>query len=200
MKIKAFIRYILGVTVLSCLTLNADAQIIKINGPLILTGSPNLGFEYTLSRQFTLNAEALWMPYMFKSGEEVFRILQGSIDLRYYFNPQNFYTNDSWDGFYAGPYAMYGDYNVGLIKNDDKVNSIRRVGWGVSGGISAGYKYALNSRWALDFNIGIGYAYLQYDKYQLGGEYVNFPLERKRTRHWVGPTKFGVHLSYNIFR
>lgn len=52
----------------------------------------------------------------------------------------------------------------------------------------------------LDLNIGLGYAHLQYNKYYLGGEYVNFPLERKKTKRWIGPTKFGINLTYNIFR
>ena len=115
-------------------------------------------------------------------------------------NPRNFYTNVSWDGFYIGPYAMYGNFNIGLLKHNDPLQSYRRRGWGVSGGISTGYKFAFNSRWGLDLNIGLGYAHLQYNKYYLGGEYVNFPLERKKTKRWIGPTKFGINLTYNIFR
>jgi len=200
MKIKTVIRYVLGVAILSVVTTTVAAQSIKTNIPLWLTGSPNIGFEYTLTRQVTLNAEALWMPYMFKDGEEVFRILEGSIEARYYLDPRNYYTNDTWDGFYVGPYAMYGNFNIGLIKDDDKDSSVRRKGWGVSGGVSAGYKFAFGTRWALDINLGLGYAHLQYDKYPLGGEFVNYPLELKKTRQWIGPTKFGVHIVYNIFR
>lgn len=200
MKIKTVIGYVLGIAIWSAVTTTVAAQSIKINTPLWLTGSPNIGFEYTLTRQVTLNAEALWMPYMFKSGEEVFRILQGTIEARYYWDPRNYYTNDSWDGFYIGPYAMYGNFNIGLIKDNNKAESIRRRGWGVSGGITTGYKFAFGTRWALDLNIGIGYAHLQYNKYPLGGEYVHYPLELKKTRKWIGPTKFGVHLVYNIFR
>ncbi|MDR0745773.1 MAG: DUF3575 domain-containing protein [Mediterranea sp.] len=197
---KILIKYISGVVVLSALTTTADAQSIKTNIPLWLTGSPNIGFEYTLTRQVTLNTELFWMPYMFKKGEEVFRVLEGTVEARHYWNPSNFYTNDSWDGFYVGPYAMYGNFNIGLIKNKDKASSIRRKGWGVSGGISAGYKFAFGTRLALDINIGLGYAHLQYDKYLLGGEYANYPIEVKDTRQWIGPTKFGVHIVYNIFR
>jgi len=200
MKMKTVIRYVLGVVILSTVTTTVAAQSIKTNIPLWLTGSPNIGFEYTLTRQVTLNAEALWMPYMFKDGEEVFRILEGNIEARYYLDPRNYYTNDTWDGFYVGPYAMYGNFNIGLIKDDDKASSVRRKGWGVSGGVSAGYKFAFGTRWALDVNLGLGYAHLQYDKYPLGGEFVNYPLELKKTRQWIGPTKFGVHIVYNIFR
>ena len=148
---KSVIRHILSVAVLFCLISGVQAQSVKVNIPFWLTGSPNVGFEYTLTRQLTVNGEVLWMPYLFKKHEEVFRALQSSVELRYYVNPRNFYTNDS-------------------------------------------------SRWGLDLNIGLGYAHLQYNKYYLGGEYVNFPLERKKTKRWIGPTKFGINLTYNIFR
>lgn len=197
---KQLIRYLSVAALLFCLAGEAFSQSVKVNVPLWLTGSPNIGFEYTLSRQITVNAEALWMPYMFKKNEEVFRVMQGTVEMRYYTNPGNFYTNDSWDGFYFGPYAMYGEFNIGLLKNNDPLESIRRSGWGVSGGISTGYKLPLNSRWGIDFNIGIGYAHLQYNRYYLGGQYVDFPISIKDTKSWIGPTKFGIHLTYNIFR
>lgn len=200
MKTKSVKQYILSAVVLCFFGLGVHAQSIKTNIPLWLVGSPNIGFEHTLTRQVTLNADIFWMPFMYKKNEEVFRVLQATVEARYYLNPLNFYTNDSWDGFYIGPYAMYGNFNIGLLKDDDPLQSIRRKGWGVSGGISGGYKFAFGSRWGLDLNLGVGYAHLQYDKYYLGGEFVEYPIERKRTRSWIGPTKFGVHLTYNIFR
>jgi hypothetical protein len=176
------------------------AQSIKTNIPLWVTGSPNIGAEVTLTRQLTLDGEVLWMPYMFKKHEEVFRALVGSIECRYHVSPSHYYTNDSWDGFYVGPYALYGQFNIGLMRHGDMDRSYRRRGWGVSGGITTGYKIYLSPRFKLDINVGIGYAHLQYNKYKLGGEYAHYPIERKATKAWIGPTKFGVYLVYNIFR
>lgn len=193
-------RFVLSFAILFCFISGMYAQSIKINVPLWLTGSPNIGVEYTLTRQLTVNGEVAWLPYMFKKHEEVFRVFQAVAEARYYVNPCNFYTNDSWDGFYVGAYVMYGSFNIGLLRHNDPLQSIRRVGRGLSGGISTGYKFAFNSRWGLDLNIGIGYAHLQYDKYYLGGEYVNYPLELRKVKNWIGPTKFGVNLCYNIFR
>ncbi len=53
---KPVVRYILLVSVLLCL-FGGGAQSVKVNIPLWLTGSPNIGFEYTLTRQLTVNAE-----------------------------------------------------------------------------------------------------------------------------------------------
>jgi hypothetical protein len=173
---------------------------IKINTPFLLAGSPNLGVEVTLTQQFTINGDFLWMPYMFKKKEEVLRGMQMSADLRWYPSPKYYYTNGLFDGFYVGPYAMYGNFNIGLSTHDDPLDDRRRKGWGVSAGASLGYKFYLSRRMRLDINMGVGYAHLQYNTYQLGGEYAGYPLSIKDTKWWIGPTKFGVHLTYNLFR
>ena len=175
------------------------AQAIKTNVPLLLVGTPNVGMEFTVSQQFTTNLDILWMPYMFKKHEEVLRALVGSADLRYYVKPRYYYTNNMYDGFYLGPYVKAGNFNIGFWRGEER-ESYRYKGWGISAGLSLGYKFYLSKRFRLDLNLGLGYAHLQYDKYQLGGEWADYPLELKDTRAWFGPTKFGVHLVYNLFR
>lgn len=175
------------------------AQAIKTNVPLLLVGTPNVGMEFTVSQQFTTNLDILWMPYMFKKHEEVLRALVGSADLRYYVKPRYYYTNNMYDGFYLGPYVEAGNFNIGFWRGEER-ESYRYKGWGISAGLSLGYKFYLSKRFRLDLNLGLGYAHLQYDKYQLGGEWADYPLELKDTRVWFGPTKFGVHLVYNLFR
>lgn len=104
-----------------------------------------------------------------------------------------------YDGFYLGPYVEAGNFNIGFWRGEER-ESYRYKGWGISAGLSLGYKFYLSKRFRLDLNLGLGYAHLQYDKYQLGGEWADYPLELKDTRAWFGPTKFGVHLVYNLFR
>ncbi len=181
-------------------TRQANAQAIKIDLPYLLMGGPNIGAEFTLSQQLTINGDILWLPYMFKKKEEVFRVLQTSVDLRCYVNPKFYYTNDMFDGLYVGPYFMYGRFNIGLSTHSNPADDRRFMGWGVSAGVSVGYKFYLSRRLRLDLNMGIGYAHLQYDKFILGGEWAEYPIAIKDTQYWIGPTKFGVHLVYNLFR
>lgn len=198
---KYFLRCLLsGIALCLLYSPSADAQTVKTNIPLILTGNPNIGTEWFIGKQFSVNGDILWAPYLFKKDEEVFRTLIGSVDFRYYINPKYYYANDLWDGLYVGPYAMAGNFNIGLKNSDDTKTSYRRKGWGLSTGVTAGYKFYISDRFRMDINIGLGYAHLQYDKYQLGGEYAEYPLEKKKTKAYWGPTKFGVHLVYNIFR
>lgn len=207
MKKKRFInpviQAVLGMAVLFCSTGALQAQTIRINTPFWLGGSPNIGVEFPLSRQITVGGEAMWMPYMFKKNENVFRVLQATAEIRYYVNPRSFYTNDAWDGFYIGPYAMYGNFNVAWLKNGPpKEDQRRRVGWGMSGGITTGYKFSFNSRWGLDLNLGFGYVHLQYDKYPIGGEYssIEYAVDLKVTENLFFPTKVGINLTYNLYR
>lgn len=200
---KRFIQYTITIGaffLFSGYSLQVRGQALKVNVPFILSGSPNFGMEWSVGRLLTVNVDGMWMPYLFKKNEEVFRVLVASIDFRYYVNPKYYYTNDLWDGFYVGPYAMAGNFNIGLKNKDEDKTSYRRKGWGVSAGITGGYKFYLSSRFRIDANIGIGYAHMQYDKYQLGGEYAKFKLESKKTKAYVGPTKVGVSLVYNIFK
>lgn len=87
---KPVVRYILLVSVLLCLFGGVRAQSVKVNIPLWLTGSPNIGFEYTLTRQLTVNAEGAWLPYMFKKNEEVFRVLMGARRVAVLLEPAKF--------------------------------------------------------------------------------------------------------------
>ena len=103
---KRFLQHILVFLALSLFySPSSLAQALKTNIPLILTGTPNIGAEWSVGKQLTVNGDILWAPYLLKKDEEVFRTLIGSIDVRYYINPKYYYTNDLWDGFYVGPYA-----------------------------------------------------------------------------------------------
>lgn len=197
---KSLFLIALGLALLAGTGMAHGQAALKINLPFGIAGTPNLGVEVTLSQQVTINADFLWMPYMFKKKEEVFRALQTSADLRWYVNPKYYYTNGMFDGFYVGPYAMWGQFNIGLATHDDSEDDRRWRGWAVSAGASLGYKFYLSRRLRLDLNMGVGYAHLQYHTYRLGGEYANSPLSKKDTKWWIGPTKFGVHLVYNLFR
>lgn len=176
----------------------SQGQALKVNAPFLLAGSPNLGVEFTVSNQLAINGDVLWLPYMFKESESVFKVFQSTIDLRYYVNPKYYHNNNMFDGFYLGPYVMYGQYNIGINRHSPVESNKRYVGWGMSLGVSMGYKFYLSRRFRLDINLGVGVAHLAYDTYFLGREWAEYPIGKDDTELWVGPTKFGVNLVYNI--
>lgn len=172
----------------------ASGQMLKLNAPLTLGGSPNLGYEHQLNHRLALSGDVFWLPYMSDKHEEVFRSLQITSELRYYFRE----TLDSRmaSGWYMGGYLMYGDFNIGLYRHNDMDKSFRRAGWGVSGGVSGGWKYKFNDRWQMDINLGVGYVHMRYHKYKLGGAYRHRPIGGWRSSRWIGPTRFSISFGY----
>lgn len=202
-RIKCILLCLVGALLLGTGTIQAQA--LKVNIPFALVGTPNIGYEHTISRQFTVNGDILWAPYLFKKNEEVFRALIGTIDFRYYINPRYYYTNDMFDGFYVGPYGQLGNFNIGLARRSAEEEAEgnynhRYRGWGMAVGVTGGYKMFLSERFRLDFNIGIAVTHLQWDQFRLGGEHADYPEKRKETSFGIWPTRLGIHLVYNIFR
>ncbi len=56
-------------------------------------------------------------------------------------------------GWYAGVYAMFGNFNIGLYRHHDMHRSFRRQGMGCSVGLSGGWKYEFNRHWQMDINL-----------------------------------------------
>ena len=71
----------------------------------------------------------------------------------------------------------------------------RYEGWYVGGGVTAGYQWPLSKHWNLETSIGIGYDYIQYDKFKCGN-----CGEKLKSSHdnYVGPTKAALSLIYML--
>jgi hypothetical protein len=63
------------------------------------------------------------------------------------------------------------------------------------GGLSYGYHWVLNTRWSIEATLGVGYALMDYSKYDC----VTCGKKAKDgTRNYIGPTKAGISLIYII--
>lgn len=172
----------------------ASAQMVKINAPAALAGCPNFGYEHQLTPRLSAAGDLLWLPYKWGHDHEVFRSLQLAGELRYYFDEAS--GERLAAGWYLGAYAMYGDFNIGLKRDNAQGDpSYRRQGWGVSAGVSGGWKHRFSSHWQMDINLGVGYAHLQYHKYRLDDPQA-LRIGTWHTRPWVGPVRFSISFGY----
>ena len=89
-----------------------------------------------------------------------------------------------YGAFYRSTHG--GKYNGGLKK-------YRYDGWGVGGGFSYGYQWIIGKHWNLETELGIGYAYLKYDKY-LRNRCGRF-IDTGHRNYW-GPTKLSISFMY----
>lgn len=92
-------RNILISAAIATTTVAADAQMIKVNGPATLAGTPNIGYEHGLSPHLSVSADVMWLPYLSKKHEEVFRSFQMAGECRYYFKAsEHIYDKMATDG------------------------------------------------------------------------------------------------------
>ncbi len=163
---------------------------IKTNLLYDATTTLNLGAEFRLNRKLTLDIPVSYNPWSFDNNKKWKHFLVQP-ELRWW-------SCEPFNGHFFGVHAHYALYNVGGLDNppfSQYMNTRRFEGWLAGAGISYGYHWILGKHWSLEATLGIGYAYLDYDKYSCKKCGKNLGSE---TRNYFGPTKAGVTLIYMI--
>lgn len=181
-------------TVLLAAGAAAKAQDVAVKTNLLYdaTATVNAGIEVGLAPRWTLDLSGNYNGWTIRGHKWKHWLAQP--ELRYWFC-------DRFAGHFLGLHALGGQYNVGLIPNDIKflgtdfsqLTDHRFQGWGVGAGIAYGYAFILGRNWNLELEVGAGYVYLDYDKYQCT------TCSRKvgeNQRHYIGPTKAAINLVY----
>lgn len=151
---------------------------VKTNAAYWATTTLNAGLEVGIAPKMTLDLTGTYNPFQFRHNKKI-RHWAVQPEWRYW-------TCDRFAGHFFGVHGHYGQYNGGLKK-------YRYQGWLVGGGVSYGYQWIIGKRWNLETEIGIGYAYLKYDKYLRTkcGKFIE-----KDHRNYVGPTKLSISFMY----
>lgn len=167
--------------------------------------SPNIQFEYyPLDGHYTYNIGMTWGNHRHWDSQEFFQVRDFQLELRRYFRGGGDFT-----GLYAGAYAQGDIYGIGLSATK---------GWegeGGGAGLSLGYVMPLNRKgnFRLEFMMAAGFFMTYHDPYVYGNPltgsiddkyYYNYQgsaSEFKKRNHrftWLGPTNFGIQLTYDI--
>ena len=109
---------------------------------------------------------------------------------------------DRFAGHFFGAHAIVGQYNIGGLKNNlsflgtdfSKLSDYRYQGWMGGVGVAYGYAWILGRHWNLEAEIGFGYIYSRYDRFQCAG--CGERVETDKPHHYFGPTKAAVNLVY----
>lgn len=166
--------------------LNLPSFAIKTNALYWATTTPNLGIELGLSKKVTLDISGNYNPWNFGDNKKLKHWLVQP-ELRYW-------LCERFNGHFFGLHGHYAEYNVANIKALGLEN-YRYEGSLYGGGISYGYHWILNNRWSIEATVGVGYAYLDYDKYKC--ETCGTKLKEDTKNYW-GPTKAGINIIYII--
>lgn len=166
--------------------------LVKSNLLYNSTATINLGMEVGLGKRTTLDVSGNYNNWTF-SGNRKFK--------HWFYQPEfRLWNCERFNGGFWGLHAHYGQYNVGGmmpwgIGKNSRFADHRYEGWFAGGGVSYGYHWMLGGRWGLEASLGLGYAYLEYDKF--GCERCSEKLA-SQTKHYFGPTKIGLTLIWAI--
>lgn len=100
--------------------------------------------------------------------------------------------SDVFKGHYLGVHATGGIFNFGNLPLGI-LKDYRLEGQLYGGGLTYGYQWIISNRVNIGVDIGLGYLYVDYDKFYCPtcGERV----DHYRT-NYLGPTKVGVSIIY----
>lgn len=162
---------------------------IKTNAIWLATTTPNLAVEFALAERWTLDISAVYNPFYY-GRERMTRFGLIQPEARYWFCSR-------FEKHFIGVHGVYGRFNIGNVDVHftDVFNEHRYKGWGAGAGVSYGYHLPMGKRWGWEFTLGVGYLYLDYDKYRCEScdEFLG-----KQTKHYFGPTKAGISLIFMI--
>jgi hypothetical protein len=180
--------------VLALQTLPAEAQQVALKTNLLYdaTATPNLGMEIGIGKKHSMQVFYGLHPWSFGHGEDQKYLKHWVV------NPEwRYWFCHRFNGSFIGIHAFGGQYNAANIKMPfgwwDDLQDHRFEGWYVGGGVSYGYQWVLSKHWNFEAAIGVGAAYIDYDKFNCGtcGKKVD-----DGHKIYVGPTKAALSLVY----
>lgn len=162
---------------------------VKTNAIWLATTTPNVAVEFALAKRWTMDISAIYNPFYYgKERMTRFGLIQP--EARYWFCSR-------FEKHFIGVHGIYGRFNIGNVDVHftDVFTENRYKGWAAGAGISYGYHLPMGKRWGWEFTLGVGYLYLDYDKYRCEScdEFLG-----NRTKHYFGPTKAGISLIFML--
>lgn len=192
MKLKLYILLLLGLM----LSLGVKAQNIAVKSNLLydVTATVNAGMELGLAKKWTLDVSGNLNAWS-TSGQKKWKHWMVQPELRYW-------TCDKFSGHFFGFHLQGGQFNVGGIDTGfslfgtdfSKLKDHRYQGWFGGAGIAYGYAWVLGRHWNLEAEIGLGYNYTRYDKFECAG--CGEKVEEDKSHNYFGPTKAAINLVY----
>ena len=191
---KAAKTRLLLILVLWITCANLHGQTIAIKSNLLSDAliSPNLGAEFALSPGWTLDVSAHYQPFAPDDSKRWKHWMLRS-EVRHW-------LCSSFAGHFWGAHLLGGRFNVGDVRLPFNLlkgtRNNRYEGWTLGAGISYGYHWVLAPHWGVEASLGLGAAYVRYDRYRCG--HCGEKLGRAGSKSYFGPTQAAVSLVYII--
>ena len=146
------------------------------------TLTPDLGLEWRICPSWGIAVNGSWTSWSWSDKDRRYALWEVAPEVRYYMGEKK-----AW---YLGAMFKAGQFNY-------KISETGKQGDLMGGGITAGYQLRLNKALDLDFNLGLGYLNVDFEKYEvIDGVRVRCGNE---TKDWYGPINAGVTLVWKLF-
>ena len=179
----------------SCL-LEGKAQRIAVKTNILYDAAAtiNIGAELGVAPKWTIDVSGNYNNWNM-SHERRWKHWFVQPEARYWFC-------ERFGGHFVGVHAIGGKFNIGNLDNDFKflgtnfsvLSDQRFQGWAVGGGLAYGYSYMLNEHWNLEAELGLGYAYMKYDRYPCA--VCGDKIAEDQSHNYWGVTKLAINLVY----
>lgn len=164
-----------------------------------ISGTPNIGIEYPLSKHFSVGANAglkPWPRFLFwdteyKENTSHWKHFLITPEMRYWFD-------QIYDGWFTGVDVVYTHYNVGNVRFPfgmyPEVENHRLQGDFIGLGIFGGHSWWLGNHWRIEAEAGVAAGLAAYDKFECDHCGTRLGEERKL----VLVPKLGLNIAYNV--
>ena len=171
----------------------AQKAALKTNLLYDATATANLGVEVKLAPKWTLDINGNLNAWTIR--DHKWKHWMAQPEFRYWFC-------QAMSGHFLGIHVHGGQYNFGnldmpfsfLGSNYRNLKDNRYQGWFAGAGIGYGYSWILGKHWNLEAELGIGWAYTRYDRYECKD--CGKKLESNKPHNYLGPTKAAINLIY----
>lgn len=168
-----FLFFILG----NATDSRAQLAALKTNLTDWMTVSPNLGAEFTLGKQLTVDLSVTAGPFKIRK-DVYFRHIRLQPELRYW-------LISPLAGHYVGVTAFYSTYDAGYKKRG-------YFGDSYAAGLTYGYNRILSRRWNFELSAGLGAIRYRLARYTPGTAHP----EPDETGWTIAPVKLGITFVY----
>ena len=161
--------------------------------------TPNVGVECNLDRTHSLQLVYGYNPWKFGDNREHFA-------KHWVLMPEfRWWTCTAFNGHFFGIHAMPGQFDAAkahlpvpgaFFGGENLTSGVRHSRYeGTFAGIGAtyGYQWSLSRHWNIEFEAGVGYNHVWYDKYKCGE--CGGKIKKGQT-NYAGLTKLGVSILY----
>ena len=146
------------------------------------TLTPDLGVEWRICPSWGIAVNGSWTSWRWSDKDRRYALWEVAPEVHYYMGEKK-----AW---YLGVMFKTGQFNY-------KFSEAGKQGDLMGGGITAGYQLRLNKSLDLDFNLGLGYLNVDFEKYEV----IDDVRVRRgnETKDWYGPINAGVTLVWKLF-